>query len=93
MSSSLPQQPWWTDADDAELDVLVDAFLQGLWRHKPACAACDTGQLCASSVAALEVVLSWRRSRVLRSQAAWLRAQEAAREWLADTQLAARAAA
>jgi hypothetical protein len=67
---------WWTDADEAELDVLVNAFVGAACAHK-ACVRCrELNTWCPPMISAFEAVLEWRRSRQLRSRAEWLRARE-----------------
>jgi hypothetical protein len=34
---------WWTEADDAELDVLLDAFIGIYYRHRDRCDECGVG--------------------------------------------------
>ena len=72
---------WWTEADEAELAVLLDEFLKHVRIHRDACSVCRTGgPYCASLDEAFDVLLEWRRGRELRSKAQWLRAREMARE-------------
>jgi hypothetical protein len=85
--------PWWTEADDAELDLLVDELIRLEYAHRERCPVCSVGIVranCPKSCAAIEVVLGWRERRILRSKASWLRARQAAREWLDDAKLAAK---
>ena len=72
---------WWTEADEAELAVLLDEFVKHARAHREACRVCRTGgPWCASLVEAFDVLLDWKRGRELRSKAAWLRARELARQ-------------
>jgi hypothetical protein len=70
----------WTTADDAELAVLVHAFVDGVWEHRERCSVCSDGwgepgwRWCDHVGAALEEILRWRDMRRLLTQAAVLRA-------------------
>lgn len=73
----LRRQPWWSEADEAEFNVLIHAFVDaGLAHHKNCCGT--TGPWCPPLREAFDAVVDWRTSRVLRSKAAWLRAREEA---------------
>jgi hypothetical protein len=61
-----------TRADEAELDVLVDALVNEYFDHLSWC----TKRPCPHLGEAVEAILSWRRSRERRSIAAYLRARE-----------------
>ena len=86
---SLIATPYWTDADQAELDVLIWEFITRAERHR-GCPDCERNEeiyghaWCEQLSAGLEVVLDWRRSRSLRSRATWLRAQQDAGDWLRE---------
>ncbi len=75
----LTDQPWWTQADQAELDALWWEWCIGQAEHRDRCTACLEhervygGQWCASLQAALQVVLDFRESRIRVSKAQWLR--------------------
>jgi hypothetical protein len=72
----LREQPWWTLADRAELDVLAHEFVSDLFEHRESCPVCAAGvPPCPWVRAAIERLTEWRDDRMLRSQAAWLRAQ------------------
>jgi len=67
---------WWTDADAAELDVLVYELVSGYFEHRPRCASCAAEQLpCPHFRKAIEVVVEWARTRELLSRAEHLRAE------------------
>jgi hypothetical protein len=67
----------WTAADQAELDVLVDALVRAGFAHK-GCAACHRlNTWCPPMREAAEAVLDWRRARALLSRAEYLRKQAA----------------
>jgi hypothetical protein len=81
---ALSVHPWWTAADEAELDVIVHEFVTNAFRHRDGCPTCHTGgPWCRSLREAFDVVVEWRDGRVLRSKAAWLREREQEREWAA----------
>jgi hypothetical protein len=85
-SASLDLLPYWTDADAAELDVLIWELVKVAMIHRERCATCagERGILnCAPMGEAIEAVIDWRNGRVLKSKAAWLRARQAAREEMA----------
>jgi hypothetical protein len=78
----LNAQPYWTEADAAELDVLVHEVVRVAMIHRERCLTCRRERGihdCAGMTAAIEAVIEWRDGRILRSKAAWLRARERAR--------------
>ena len=80
----LRSQPYWTEADQAEHDLLVYELIKVAHAHRVGCTICKTGgPWCAPLGEALEAVVEWRQGRILRSKAAWLRARETAVEWAA----------
>jgi hypothetical protein len=73
----LRTQVWWTAADERALDLLVHEFIRVAFIHRNGCSVCSAGgSWCSSLLDAFEGLLEWREGRVLRSQAAWLRARE-----------------
>lgn len=80
--NDLSVQAWWTEADAAELDVLVHELVRVAMIHRERCSVCrGHGVLyCADMGEAIEAVLEWRDARILRSKAAWLRIRQQARE-------------
>jgi hypothetical protein len=70
-------QSWWTSADEAELDLLVHELVLAVRFHRERCPVCATGEpggiACESILAAVAAVIDWRRGRILRSRARWLR--------------------
>jgi hypothetical protein len=73
----LRSQPYWSEADQSELDVLVFELVKAVHAHREGCSICRTGgPWCVPLVDGLEAVLDWREGRVLRSKAAWLRARQ-----------------
>jgi hypothetical protein len=77
--ADLRVQPWWTEADDAELDLLTAELVRVVFIHREHCATCrgERGVLYCDGIGeAIAAVLDWRDGRVLRSKAAWLRARE-----------------
>lgn len=70
--------PYWTGADDAELDVLGHALAYGYAEHRRRCRVCarrgEPGSLpCPQLQAAIAEVVEWREARALRSRAEALR--------------------
>jgi hypothetical protein len=73
--SELRDQPWWTAADEAELDLLVHELVRVGFVHRARCTVCSGGRWCSAMHDALDALLEWRDGRVLRSKAAWLRSR------------------
>jgi hypothetical protein len=72
--------PWWTSADDAELDLLVDEFVRVAFVHRDRCSVCSAGgPWCEPLHDAFDGLLGWRRGREFRSKAEWLRARQEGR--------------
>jgi hypothetical protein len=70
----LRDQPWWTPADQAELDLLVRQLVDRRFEHRLRCSVCAAGYPpCPFVRAEIERVIEWRDVRVLLSQATWLR--------------------
>ena len=68
---------FWTDADQAELDVLLHALVVDFFEHRKRCGICLAGhEACPHLKAAIAVVLDWREARVLLSRAQALRGIE-----------------
>jgi hypothetical protein len=66
----------WTEADAAELDVLLWALVSDYFDHRQQCRMClEAIEPCPSLRAAITEVLNWRTSRVLLSRAEALRAE------------------
>jgi hypothetical protein len=66
--------PWWTPADQAELDLLAFEFVRAARVHRLECLICLAGgPWCPRLAEAFAAVLEWRDGRELRSRAAWLR--------------------
>lgn len=81
MIADLRAQPWWTEADVAELDLLTHELVRVAFIHRERCSTCrgERGVLhCAQVGEAIRLAIEWRDGRVLRSKAAWLRAREEA---------------
>lgn len=67
---------WWTPADQAELDLVIQELVRAGWAHRE-CARCKMlGRWCEPMAEAAEAVLDWKRGRELRSRAAHLRRLE-----------------
>lgn len=79
---NLSELPFWTEADDAELDVLV-AELVRIYPHPQTCETCVIqGYPCEpfrkALHTALEAIIGWRNTRILQARAAYLRVREEA---------------
>jgi hypothetical protein len=65
--------PWWTAADQAELELLWAEWVDGAFEHRDRCAACIAHervygkQWCDALRESLEIVLDWRERRSLYS--------------------------
>lgn len=67
---------FWTEADTAELDVLVWALTGDYAEHREHCETCIAGRLsCPSVQRAIAEVVEWREARILLSRAQALRAE------------------
>jgi hypothetical protein len=65
---------WWTEADQAELDVVAWELTAAIRDHRRDCLSCWIGSSsCPSVRAAVEAVVEWVRVRSLRSRAVYLR--------------------
>lgn len=82
MGSHLGAHPWWTEADDAELDLLVHELVRAHAAHRAGCRVCSLGgPWCHILADAFEGLLDWLRGRILRSKAAFLRFDQEYREF------------
>ena len=61
--------PWWTQADAAETDVLLNELVAGYFEHRSWCRE----HRCPHVGDAIDVLLDWRRRRRLLSRARYLR--------------------
>jgi hypothetical protein len=74
MSADLRAQPWWTPADQAELDLHLHELVERRSEHRLRCSVCTAGYPpCPFVCTEIERVIEWRDNRVLRSRATWLR--------------------
>jgi hypothetical protein len=68
---------WWTEADKAELSLLVYEFTGAVALHDAQCGTCRArGEWCAALSDACNALLEWREGRMLASKAAFLRSEE-----------------
>lgn len=79
---ALTNQPWWTPADQAELDLLTYELVEAGERHAARAPDCCHGDLsrCDQYAHVIQTVLDWRDHRIADSRAAWLRAVQTTRE-------------
>jgi hypothetical protein len=75
----LTDQPWWSVADQAELDVVVHELVRVAFVHRERCSVCSAGGSCRAMGEAIAAAIEWRDGRVLRSKAEWLRIRQRAR--------------
>jgi hypothetical protein len=68
--------PWWTEADEAERDLLVFELVRHLPAHAARCRACQERRDCPHAQEALEIFLEWQTGRRLLSRATYLRDRE-----------------
>ncbi len=69
----LTEQPWWTQADQAELDALLGEWVDGMLEHKERCTICSNGDVCDNVLDAWLIVWEFREQRIRVSKAQWLR--------------------
>jgi hypothetical protein len=62
--------PWWTEADAAELDVLVWEMVSLYYEHR------EHPDVNRALGEAVDAILDWRRGRMLRSRGIYLRLRE-----------------
>jgi hypothetical protein len=79
MSPTRTRPPWWTEADQAEFDVVTFEIVYGLPRHVALCPACHERRYCRHASAALGFAVLWRERRELLSKAEYLRRREEGR--------------
>jgi hypothetical protein len=68
--------PWWTAADQAELDVLIGELVDLEFEHREHCQQCRAGEPCRAKREAIETVVDWRERRSARSFAVAMRARQ-----------------
>jgi hypothetical protein len=65
----------WTEADQAELDLLTYTLVRGVRDHAKRCSECKASGsriFCARVEIAIEALCDWTRTRQLMSKAMWL---------------------
>jgi hypothetical protein len=72
----------WTQADQAELDVLLAELVGAGFAHRDCARCCSLGTWCAPMAEAFEAVADWRWRRSLLSRAHALREKQSDREAL-----------
>jgi hypothetical protein len=69
--------PYWTPADQAELDLLTHEFVRVAWAHRERCSTCRNKRgWCAPLADAFAELVGWRTRRRLASRAEHLRAEQ-----------------
>ncbi len=75
----LDDLPWWTTADQAELDLLIACLIKGVHWHLERCPVAEARRLegypfwCQHLSGAVQEVIEWRDLREAYSRAVWLR--------------------
>ena len=69
----MTRRGWWSEADQAEQEVLLDELVALWFEHRQRCSSTP----CPALLAAAAELLEWRRRRLLRSRATSLRALQA----------------
>ena len=73
--------PWLTEADLAEMDVVSRVLVNAAFEHKAKCAACrEAGRYCGPIAEAIEAAVDWAELRTLKSKATALRSMQNRRE-------------
>ena len=68
---------YWTEADQAELEVLLWALVDSHAEHRTLCPTCVRAiEPCPAVQRAIAEVLDWRQARILLSRAEALRADQ-----------------
>lgn len=70
--------PWWTDADQAELDIIAHDLVTATRAHSDHCQVCRAGGACQPLRDAYDAVAEWKRRRNLLSKATFYRLEETA---------------
>jgi hypothetical protein len=69
--------PWLTEADLAEVDVVSRVLVNGIFEHKERCRACRESRYgCSSLAAAIGHAVDWAELRALSSKAEALRSEQ-----------------
>ena len=80
----LRSQLYWTEADQAEHDLLIYEFIKAAHAHRVGCTICKTGgPWCAPPAKRSRPSSNGVRGASSDPKAAWLRARETAVEWAA----------
>jgi hypothetical protein len=73
--------PYWSAADQAELDLLTAELVKAAMIHRERCSCKAALPWCRSLRDALEAVVEWRDLRILQSWAAYERARQDLNDW------------
>jgi hypothetical protein len=69
--------PWWTEADQAEWELLGFEFVEAAWAHHERCPICALGGAwCRPLAEAFDALLLWCHRRMRRTWATYMRAQQ-----------------
>jgi hypothetical protein len=73
------RNPWFTEADLAEVDVLALALVDMIESHRCFCNECREAGSCGQRVELVEEAIAWTERRAPTSKALTLRARELVR--------------
>jgi hypothetical protein len=75
------RNPWLTDADLAEIDVVSEVLVNAIFEHKGRCSTCrEAGRYCTPIAGAIQAAVDWAELRTMTSKARALRALQRRRE-------------
>jgi len=71
-----PTQRWWTEADEAEIDLVAYELVDAMKTHEENCLECQVqGYGCAVIRDLLELTIRWRDKRLLETKAETIRGE------------------
>jgi hypothetical protein len=73
VAASAKHTTYWTEADKAELAVLLNEWTDGVYAHRQHCTVCTTREWCNNIREALYIILDWQYHRALLTHAEALR--------------------
>jgi hypothetical protein len=75
------RNPWLTEADLAEMEVVSRVLVNAVFEHKERCRVCrETSRYCTPISEAIQATVDWAEIRTLTSKAEALRAMQNRRE-------------